>query len=277
MHTRIGPNGALTRNRILAFGGSHGQWGSQNANVPSTPLSLVQEWDDAPSVNKWTVKNPLFQARVFQNAVLLPNRTVFIVGGVRQDHHNLLQPAAAPSITTFCEIYDPGDGANQCGSGVTVPQSYRPRSYHSFALLLPDGRVMVGGGEDIPAYPRSRDSFEIYSPAYMFSPRPVITQPPSPTYAASSSMSVKATTTTSNPATFKAVLMRPGVVTHHFDSEQRYLELAITQATPDPQNPTVWNLTIGPVDGPTFAPPGYYMFFFAEAGIPSTAAVVQVL
>ncbi len=28
------------------------------------------------------------------------------------------------------------------------------RGYHSFALLLKDGRVLIGGGKDLPTHPR---------------------------------------------------------------------------------------------------------------------------
>jgi hypothetical protein len=56
-----------------------------------------------------------------------------------------------------------------------------PRLYHSNALLMPDGRVMIsGGGRFDVASPDDQYSAEFFAPPYLFKgPRPVITSTPS--------------------------------------------------------------------------------------------------
>ena len=50
-----------------------------------------------------------------------------------------------------------------------------PRTYHSTALLLPDGRVFSGGGGLCGTCSVNHADGEIYSPPYLFQgPRPVI-------------------------------------------------------------------------------------------------------
>ena len=99
-----------------------------------------------------------------QNAVVLPDRTVFVSGGGLEE-----DPSKAELRS---EIYDPA--ANAWRPGATAPV---PRLYHSVALLLPDGRVITAGSN-----PHRRDDelrLELYHPPYLFrGPRPFIESAP---------------------------------------------------------------------------------------------------
>ena len=54
----------------------------------------------------------------------------------------------------------------------TMASAQAPRLYHSAALLLPDGRVLTTGGDDIT-------QVELYSPPYLFAgARPTISSAP---------------------------------------------------------------------------------------------------
>jgi hypothetical protein len=70
----------------------------------------------------------------------------------------------------------------------------------------------------------------------------------------------------------KVILMRPGSTTHHYDSEQRCLELK--QAPSAPAGTVVFHAP----PNSDYAPPGYYMLFLvSQAGSVSVATWVQVL
>jgi Domain of unknown function (DUF1929) len=297
MHTRTGPGGSLVRNRVLQFGGSHGRWSNTAAEPGSVAIRQVMEWNDAVGI--WVPKAPLAEARVFQNAVLLPDGKILIVGGYTNDNQNWeVFSAPAPTLAQSYEIYDPAAGPGHCGTtnwGLIPPTLDRPRGYHAIAILMPNGTVLVGGGEEPfgSESPRSRDSCEIFFPNYCLGPRPAIgfptpnlepnvTIPAATGYGAylgspaSPPFVLPVSGVTGDPSTFRVALMRPGSVTHHFDFEQRYVDLQILSATQSNVDDGNWTLTIAPPDDPTLAPPGYYMLFFVDDGIPSASVTVHV-
>ena len=113
-------------------------------------------WKPGPS---WTI------ARSHANTVQLPDGSMVAVGGGTGVNERLYE---ATDDQRQVEIYDPASGSWHLGAA-----QQEARTYHSTALLLPDGRVFSGGddlngGNDV-------DTAEIYSPPYLFKgPRPVI-------------------------------------------------------------------------------------------------------
>ena len=116
----------------------------------------------------WRETSPMAHGRAYHNLTLLPDGTVLASGGSSRSDGVDLTKSVLPA-----EIWNP-----DTETWTEVDSLQNGRQYHSTALLLPDGRVLmagggaVGGGTDIK-------NGEIYSPPYLFKgPRPLITSSP---------------------------------------------------------------------------------------------------
>ncbi|WP_433005618.1 LamG-like jellyroll fold domain-containing protein [Kribbella sp. CA-294648] len=198
---------------------------------------------------------PMKHQRHWATSTVLPDGDVLVTGGGRENNGN-------GGYATTAEIWDPETGK---WTEVAVPHEHA-RLYHSTALLLPDGRVMIGGG-GAPG-PRNYTDVEYYSPSYLFdgdqpAVRPVISNAPEKI-----GYNGDFQITASGPVS-RVTLVRNGSVTHGFNNDQNFQDLQFSQA-----GGTV-NIT-SPVDG-TFAPPGAYMLFVFDAdGTPSVAKIVDI-
>jgi hypothetical protein len=107
------------------------------------------------------------------------------------------------------EIFDPEDPAAGFQIG---PNMKHPRGYHSAAILMPDGSVVMGGDPNGGATPNER-----YRPSYFFKARPAITLAPA-AIAHGAAFSVE----TPVPASIaEVVLISAPAVTHGFNQNQR--------------------------------------------------------
>ena len=186
-------------------------------------------------------------ARDKVNSVLLPDTRVLILGGYETP------PDGGP-----VEIFDPDDPTSGFQLG---PNMKYARGYHSAAILLPDGSVIMGGDPNGGSTPNER-----YRPSYFFKPRPTITASPSTIgYGAAFSVNTPA------PGTIaEVVLMQAGAVTHAFNHNQRLVGCAITATTATSVD------AVAPPDG-NVAPPGYYLLFILNNDrVPSMAKWVRL-
>ena len=206
--------------------------------------------------------------RRHHNATLLPDGTTLVTGGTSSlGFNNSAQAVRA------AEIYDP-----VANTWSTKPSMIRKRVYHSTAVLLPDGRVLsAGGGVPNAVGDVDHRNAEIYSPPYLFKgARPAINSSPSV---------VKYGKTfcieTPNAASVEKVrLIRLASVTHAFDQNQRLVTMEPVHSACEGSSGTTpsnnVNVTV-PVNA-NLVPPGHYMLFIINTdGVPSVAAMTQVL
>jgi hypothetical protein len=207
----------------------------------------------APS---WRETAPMSYARSYQNLTLLPDGTVFTSGGMATSDGVDLSQAVLPT-----EIWDPATEKWATTASMSVG-----REYHSTALLLPDGRVLMAGGGQLPGSPATDQyNAQIFSPPYLFKgARPAISSTPSLVQYGSTFQ-----VTTPDAASVASVsLIRTPSVTHDFDQNQRFSFLSFSQGN------GVLNVQ-APVNG-NAAPPGYYMLFIVNTnGVPSVASFVR--
>jgi YVTN family beta-propeller protein len=228
--------------RILQFGGS------------SNGAVVIDITSGTPTL---TPTQSMSSQRRLVNAAILPNGKVLATGGSAVWNE-------LTNVNNSAEIWDPTTGTWMLG-----PSGQRARLYHSVSLLLPDGRVLVGGG-GAPG-PQPNKNVEIYNPPYL--------------YDATGQRALQARFT-STPAnidigeTFfadftdaadisRVTLVKSGSVTHSWNMEQRFVELTFARSGS--------RLRIQAPTRAAEAPPGFWLLFaLNENGVPSHASVLKI-
>ena len=236
--------------RFLVFGGGHLQ--------PDGDPSSTEFIDLLQPNPQWTDVQSMHHHRTNVSGVILPNGTVFVFGGHSADKGY----ADSSEHVLIGEIYEPS-----LSGWVETASMARPRQYHSVGVLLPDGMVLCAGGTSLEIQLPDQRTMEIFSPQYMDElNRPEITAAPTEIGYGS----FYRITSPRAGSIRDVALIRPMAITHHTDSEQRYVRLqfhAFNDHTLSFWAPANSNL----------APPGYYMLFLVDVGgVPSVATFVKV-
>src|SRR6266550_4452964 len=237
--------------KVLLMGGS--PCGFYDGNCTTYPTAAAEIIDLNSSPPTWTYTGSMVTGgRKLYNATLLADGKVLVTGGSRGTE----DPNTQPSDPAYaCELWDPATGG-----WTTMASLTKIRTYHSIALLLPDGRVLSAGG----TYGLS--SAEIYSPPYLFhGSRPAITSAPT-SVAYGQSFFVG---TPDAASISKVTLIALSSVTHGFNMGQRISRPLFSQAT--------GGLNVTAPSNANTTPPGYYMLFILNSnGVPSMAKIVQL-
>ncbi|KAJ8773761.1 hypothetical protein K2173_006411 [Erythroxylum novogranatense] len=222
--------------------------------------------------------------RVMGDMLLLPSGDVLIINGAAHGTAGW-DDARVPVYNPV--LYLPDEDPTR--RFVVLNRSKIARMYHSTAVLLPDGRILVGGSNPHPvynftAYPYPTElSLEAFRPhyldAYYNDLRPSILTVETMvgrTVSFNQTFSLNFVLTTYRPRWgVSVVLITPSFTTHSFGMNQRMLvlnRLSVTQLSTYAYKVSV----LGPTNA-NVAPPGYYMLFVVHVGIPSQAVWVQVM
>jgi hypothetical protein len=145
---RFGHTATAIGSQLLVVGG---------ASVRGAALASAEILD--PRTLAWTATTPMIDARTGHQTVVLTDEktkkvTVLVVGGA-------VPTGQGERALATCEIYDPETKVWTATGRLSLP-----RKGHQ-ATLLPDGRVLVTGGDAVPAMPYRQESLasaEIYDP-----------------------------------------------------------------------------------------------------------------
>ena len=200
----------------------------------------------------------MHRPRWYPSGVLLPTGEVIAFSGADRDEVAL--PGTEFPIKQ-AELWDP-----KTGDWTPVAEGHRPRTYHNTAVLLPDGRVLIGGHAPITTLylkhitcraasrPNERDpSFEIYSPPYLFRGE----RPADRVRAGHARLRRRRIdVVVDRPAAEieSVVLVRNPTETHLVDDDQRNVVLRVLARSGN-------RLTVAAPPNGNVAPPGPYMLF----------------
>ena len=244
----------ISKDKILFIGGQ--QTGTEYA--ASNGAIII---DISDSFNpKITKKQSMHFPRAFADATILPNGDVFVNGGSSSNHASFEDFDF--SIFTP-EIYKTNDDVWK-----KLAKSEFRRNYHSSSLLLPDGRIFVGGGDVWNA--------QFYYPPYLFSKdskgktilakRPEIKE----INKVINDRNNQIIKVDDNSVIEKISLISTGSTTHAQASELKYLNLDFMKIKTDEIQITI------PENKNIIADGTYLIFAITSFGVPSEGKVVYI-
>lgn len=241
----------------------------------------------------------MLEGRTMGQFIILPDATMLVING---GLNGTAGYASATGQTTSADqmpfgsslasgpvltpaIYNPSAPKGKRWSNAGLSKSDIPRLYHSSAILLPDGSVLVAGSNpnvDVnltTVFPTEYRAEIFYPPYFSASTRPApLGLPKSISYGGSSfdiTIPASSYTGSANAAAGNTTvaLIRGGFTTHAMNMGQRYVQLNNTFTV---NKDGSYNLHVSQAPNPNVLQPGPALLFVIVHGIPSTGTMVIV-
>jgi hypothetical protein len=242
----------------------------------------------------------MLDTRTMGQFIILPNGKLLVINGANNGTAGYAtQTGQTPNLGLMPygeslaggpvgrpSIYDPNAPAGQRWSSDGLDTSNIARLYHSSAMLLPDGSVMVAGSNpnvDVNTstiYPTTYQAEIFYPPYFASSMRPIASGiPKTISYGGNPfdiTVSAKSYAGSANDAAANTtvVLIRGGFTTHAMNMGQRFLQLNNTYTVNSDGSITLHVAQAPP--NPNIFQPGPALFWVVINGVPSNGTMVIV-
>ncbi|GFP80041.1 galactose oxidase [Phtheirospermum japonicum] len=232
---------------------------------------------------KWEMEDMLM-GRVMPDMLLLPTGDVIILNGAGKGTAGW-ESAEDPVLNPL--LYNPYETDPNTRFTVLSPTRIA-RMYHSAAILLPDGRILVGGSNPHVRYNftgvkyPTELSLEAFSPPYLAPVyahlRPSILSVEGPsdnTISYGQQFAIIFGLGLFQPAgEYIVTLVAPSFTTHSFAMNQRLLVLHAVRA--EQLSALAYKVTVDAPTSANIAPPGYYMLFVVHRGVPCQCVWIRI-
>ncbi|GAV65446.1 Glyoxal_oxid_N domain-containing protein/DUF1929 domain-containing protein, partial [Cephalotus follicularis] len=225
----------------------------------------------------WEMEDMPF-GRVMGDMVMLPTGEVLIINGAQAGTQGF-EMGSNPCL--YPVLYRPDQPLGL--RFMTLNPGTVPRMYHSTANLLHDGRVLLAGSNPHYFYKFEAEfptelRIEAFSPEYL-SPdranlRPEIVDIPE-VLRYGGVFNVYVTVALQIVGIVEVNLGNAPFATHSFSQGQRLVKLTVTPSVPDVNGR--YRIVCTAPSNAAVAPPGYYMAFAVNQGVPSVARWIHLL
>ncbi len=226
--------------------------------TPGVYGSFVERYD--PQLDEWRLGSSVLPIRSRAKTCLLPDKKILVMGGYKED-----TTSTNTNQWGYMKLTDLYDPATDTWRRLEDLNYYR--EYHALSILVPDGRVIMVGGEGQPGNEPPFSVIEAFRPPYLFrGVRPEIQNLNTTSIERGGKIEFDFAKTDS---VTEVILMSNAVVTHFMNSgTNRYLSLPFEQ---------IGNhiSTTLPIDSVKLIP-GYYMLFIMVDDIPSVGQILEV-